>query len=81
MHQIIPGKVVVITGSSRLLGDATARLLSSAGAIAFLAAQRSDRRAGGHFRSDRAICHQRTGQRRRQRNSFPTDRSACLIAT
>lgn len=43
MYQNISGKVVVITGASSGLGEATARLLSSAGANVVLAARRSDR--------------------------------------
>jgi NADP-dependent 3-hydroxy acid dehydrogenase YdfG len=39
----IKGKVVVITGASSGLGEATARLLASEGAIVVLAARRADR--------------------------------------
>ena len=39
----IKGKVVVITGASSGLGEATARLLSSGGATVVLAARRADR--------------------------------------
>ncbi|MBI1248036.1 SDR family NAD(P)-dependent oxidoreductase [bacterium] len=41
--QNIKGKVVVITGASSGLGEATARLLSSEGAAVVLAARRADR--------------------------------------
>lgn len=41
--QNIKGKVVVITGASSGLGEATARLLSSEGATVVLAARRADR--------------------------------------
>lgn len=43
MSKNIEGKVVVITGASSGLGEATARLLSSEGATVVLAARRSDR--------------------------------------
>jgi NADP-dependent 3-hydroxy acid dehydrogenase YdfG len=43
MTENIEGKVVVITGASSGLGEATARLLSSEGAIVVLAARRADR--------------------------------------
>lgn len=43
MYQNIAGKVIVITGASSGLGEATARLLSSAGAIVVLAARRAER--------------------------------------
>jgi NADP-dependent 3-hydroxy acid dehydrogenase YdfG len=39
----IQGKVVVITGASSGLGEATARLLASRGAKVFLGARRTDR--------------------------------------
>lgn len=42
-HDNITGKVVVITGASSGLGEATARLLSSEGATVVLAARRADR--------------------------------------
>ncbi|QDT43382.1 putative oxidoreductase [Gimesia alba] len=42
-NQNIAGKVVVITGASSGLGEATARLLSSEGATVVLAARRTDR--------------------------------------
>ncbi|MBI1348624.1 SDR family NAD(P)-dependent oxidoreductase [bacterium] len=41
--QNIKGKVVIITGASSGLGEATARLLSSEGATVVLAARRADR--------------------------------------
>ena len=40
MSKNIEGKVVVITGASSGLGEATARLLSAQGAIVVLGAQR-----------------------------------------
>lgn len=43
LSQNIKGKVVVITGASSGLGEATARLLSSEGAIVVLAARRAER--------------------------------------
>ena len=43
MAENIEGKVVVITGASSGLGEATARLLSEQGAIVILAARRADR--------------------------------------
>ena len=43
MLENIKGKVVVITGASSGLGEATARLLSSQGASVVLAARRADR--------------------------------------
>jgi len=43
LSENIQGKVVVITGASSGLGEATARLLSSAGATVVLAARRADR--------------------------------------
>lgn len=43
MLKNVEGKVVVITGASSGLGEATARLLSSEGAAVVLAARRSDR--------------------------------------
>ena len=43
MNENISGKVVVITGASSGLGEATARLLSKQGAIVVLAARRADR--------------------------------------
>ena len=43
MTENIKGKVVVITGASSGLGEATARLLSSEGATVVLAARRADR--------------------------------------
>lgn len=43
MSNNINGKVVVITGASSGLGEATARLLSSQGAIVVLGARRTDR--------------------------------------
>src|SRR5579871_2870499 len=43
MSQNIEGKVVVITGASSGLGEATARLLSAEGAIVVLGARRMDR--------------------------------------
>lgn len=43
MHTNITGKVVVITGASSGLGEATARLLSSQGAIVALGARRVER--------------------------------------
>ena len=43
MEQNIKGKVVVITGASSGLGEATARLLSSQGARVVLGARRVDR--------------------------------------
>lgn len=43
LSQNIKGKVVVITGASSGLGEATARLLSSEGATVVLAARRADR--------------------------------------
>ncbi|MCA9418733.1 MAG: SDR family NAD(P)-dependent oxidoreductase, partial [Candidatus Omnitrophica bacterium] len=43
MSQNIEGKVVVITGASSGLGEATARRLSEQGAIVVLAARRTDR--------------------------------------
>lgn len=43
LSQNIKGKVVVITGASSGLGKATARLLSSEGAIVVLAARRAER--------------------------------------
>ena len=43
MSNNIEGKVVVITGASSGLGEATARLLSSQGAIVALGARRIDR--------------------------------------
>ncbi len=43
MSRNIEGKVVVITGASSGLGEATARLLSEQGAIVVLAARRTDR--------------------------------------
>lgn len=42
MTQNIKGKVVVITGASSGLGEATARLLASQGAIVVLGARRVD---------------------------------------
>jgi len=43
MSQNIEGKVVVITGASSGLGEASARLLSAGGATVVLAARRADR--------------------------------------
>jgi len=43
MNENIAGKVVVITGASSGLGEATARLLSKQGATVVLAARRADR--------------------------------------
>ena len=43
MNNNIEGKVVVITGASSGLGEATARLLSAKGAIVVLGARREDR--------------------------------------
>ncbi|MCB9179804.1 MAG: SDR family oxidoreductase [Flavobacteriales bacterium] len=43
MNNNIKGKVVVITGASSGLGEATARLLSAEGAIVVLGARRADR--------------------------------------
>src|ERR1035438_3489750 len=43
MSEIIQGKVVVITGASSGLGEATARLLSAQGASVVLGARRLDR--------------------------------------
>ncbi|WP_295961257.1 SDR family oxidoreductase [Rhodoferax sp.] len=43
MHNNITGKVVVITGASSGLGEATARLLSAQGATVVLGARRVDR--------------------------------------
>ena len=43
MNENITGKVVVITGASSGLGEATARLLSAQGAILVLGARRADR--------------------------------------
>jgi NADP-dependent 3-hydroxy acid dehydrogenase YdfG len=43
LSQNIKGKIVVITGASSGLGEATARLLSSEGATVVLAARRADR--------------------------------------
>ena len=43
MNENITGKVVVITGASSGLGEATARLLAKSGAIVVLGARRSDR--------------------------------------
>ena len=43
MNENILGKVVVITGASSGLGEATARLLSKQGAIVVLGARRADR--------------------------------------
>src|SRR5947207_12793803 len=42
----IEGKVVVITGASSGLGEATARLLATSGAKVFLGARRSERLNG-----------------------------------
>lgn len=43
MNENISGKVVVITGASSGLGEATARLLGKQGAVVVLAARRADR--------------------------------------
>jgi NADP-dependent 3-hydroxy acid dehydrogenase YdfG len=43
MNNNIEGKVVVITGASSGLGEATARLLSAQGATVVLGARRADR--------------------------------------
>ena len=43
MNTRIAGKVVVITGASSGLGEATARLLSAEGATMVLGARRADR--------------------------------------
>ena len=43
MGNNIEGKIVVITGASSGLGEATARLLSTKGAILVLSARRQDR--------------------------------------
>jgi NADP-dependent 3-hydroxy acid dehydrogenase YdfG len=43
MSNNIEGKIVVITGASSGLGEATARLLSTKGAILVLGARRQDR--------------------------------------
>lgn len=43
MSNNIEGKVVVITGASSGLGEATARLLSAQGALVVLGARRADR--------------------------------------
>lgn len=43
MRNNIEGKIVVITGASSGLGEATARLLSTKGAIVVLGARREDR--------------------------------------
>lgn len=43
MSENIKGKVVVITGASSGLGEATARLLSAEGATVVLGARRADR--------------------------------------
>ncbi|MGI5240715.1 SDR family NAD(P)-dependent oxidoreductase [Dactylosporangium sp. CA-139066] len=42
----LTGKVVIVTGSSSGIGEATARLLHAAGALPVLAARRADRLAG-----------------------------------
>ncbi len=42
MNENIQGKVVVITGASSGLGEATARLLSENGALLVLGARRAD---------------------------------------
>jgi NADP-dependent 3-hydroxy acid dehydrogenase YdfG len=44
MNNNIEGKIVVITGASSGLGEATARLLSAQGASVVLGARRADRR-------------------------------------
>ena len=43
MSQNIEGKVVIITGASSGLGEATARLLSAEGASVVLGARRAER--------------------------------------
>nr|WP_328803030.1 SDR family NAD(P)-dependent oxidoreductase [Rouxiella aceris] len=43
MHNNMTGKVIVITGASSGVGEATARLLASQGAKIVLAACRADR--------------------------------------
>ena len=43
MNENISGKVVVITGASSGLGEATARLLARQGATVVLGARRADR--------------------------------------
>src|SRR5437763_14795274 len=43
MNKNIEGKVIVITGASSGLGEATARLLSAQGATVVLGARRADR--------------------------------------
>src|SRR4051812_43315915 len=43
MKENIQGKIIVITGASSGLGEATARRLSAEGAIVVLGARRSDR--------------------------------------
>jgi NADP-dependent 3-hydroxy acid dehydrogenase YdfG len=43
MSNNMEGKIVVITGASSGLGEATARLLSTKGAILVLGARRQDR--------------------------------------
>jgi NADP-dependent 3-hydroxy acid dehydrogenase YdfG len=43
MNENISGKVVVITGASSGLGEATARLLAKQGALVVLGARRADR--------------------------------------
>ncbi len=43
MNNNIEGKVIVITGASSGLGEATARLLSAHGATVVLGARRADR--------------------------------------
>jgi len=71
MNSNIAGRVVVITGASSGLGEATARLLSAQGASVVLGARRQDRiqslaheltSAGeGHRRQDG--CHRTRGSR------------------
>ena len=68
MTQNIAGKVVVITGASSGLGEATARLVSAEGATVVLGARRADRL--------QSLADELTG-RRGKALALPTDVTDC----
>lgn len=70
MNSNIEGKVVVITGASSGLGEATARLLSAQGANVVLGARRIDR-----------LCHQPAGGSGCERNPLPAHASGAMSKT
>ena len=72
MSANIAGKVVVITGASSGLGEATARLLSAQGATVVLGARRLDRIQS---LADELNAQRRQGARRADRRHRPSTRS------